>query len=193
MFRKCLAVSALAAVAVLVTAPARAATETFDLDVAHTYPSFEINHLGFSVMRGAFTATTGTLSYDEQSHMGSVKAIIDVASISTGFAKRDEHLRSKDFFNAEKFPTMTFSAENFMLEAGKPVTVAGSLTLLGVTKPVSLSVQATQCGKRMGQDYVCGAIVSTTIKRSEWGMNTYVPYIGDEVKIQVEVEAIKKP
>jgi polyisoprenoid-binding protein YceI len=190
MLRKCLAASALA---ILAAHPAWAATDTFDLDATHTYPSFEINHLGFSVMRGAFTATTGTLSYDQQAHTGSIKATIDVASIATGFAKRDEHLRSKDFFNVEKFPTMTFAADNFTLQADKPVTVAGSLTLLGVTKPVSLSVQATQCGKRMGQDYVCGAMVSTTIKRSDWGMNTYVPYIGDDVKIQVEVEAIKKP
>jgi len=190
MFRNFLAVSA---VTLFAAAPALAATDTFELDATHTYPSFEINHLGFSVLRGTFNATTGTLSYDQQARTGSVKATIEVASIDTGFAKRDEHLRSKDFFNAEKFPTMTFAAENFTLQADKPVAVAGSLTLLGVTKPVSLNVQVTQCGKRMGQDFVCGAIVSTTIKRSDWGMNTYVPYVGDEVKIQVEVEAIKKP
>jgi polyisoprenoid-binding protein YceI len=189
MHRTCLAAAALA---LCVAAPAWAASDSYELDPAHTYPSFEINHLGFSVMRGSFTATSGSLAYDPDTRTGSVKATIDAGSVSTGFAKRDEHLRSKEFFNVEKFPTLAFAADNFKLEADKPVSVNGTLTLLGVTKPVTLSVQPTQCAKRMGKDFVCGAIVSGAIKRSDWGMTAYVPYVGDEVKIQVEVEAIKK-
>jgi polyisoprenoid-binding protein YceI len=189
MHRNCLAATVLAVCAV---APAWAATDSYDLDPTHTYPAFEINHLGFSVMRGSFTATSGSLAYDQDARTGSVKATIDAASVSTGFAKRDEHLRSKEFFNVEKFPTLSFAAENFKLESDKPATVTGTLTLLGVTKPVSLNVQPTQCAKRMGKDFVCGAIITGAIKRSDWGMTAYVPYVGDEVKIQVEVEAIKK-
>jgi len=180
------------ACALAAAAPAWAAAENYDLDPAHTYPSFEISHLGFSVLRGSFQSTSGALSYDEATHTGSVKATIDAASINTGFAKRDEHLRSKDFFDVEKFPTLSFSAQGFTLEPGKAAAVAGTLTMLGVTKPVDLSVQPTQCAKRMGSDYVCGAMVSGAIKRSDWGLSAFVPYVGDEVKIQVEVEAVKR-
>jgi polyisoprenoid-binding protein YceI len=188
MLRKRMAASAL----VCAIAPAWALSDGYDLDPNHTYPSFEVNHLGFSVMRGSFTATSGSLTYDPDTHAGSVKAVIDAASVSTGFSKRDEHLRSKEFFNVEKFPTLSFAADNFKLAADKSTPVVGSLTLLGVTKPVTLSVQPTQCAKRMGKDFVCGAIITAAIKRSDWGMNAFVPYVGDDVKIQVEVEAIKK-
>jgi len=189
MLRHVLAAAAVTACAIV---PAWAAPANFDLDPAHTYPSFEINHLGFSTMRGTFTATTGALVYDQEQRTGSVKATIDAASVTTGFAKRDEHLRSKDFFNVEKFPTLSFAADSFRLEVDKPVAVAGELTLLGVTKPVTLQVQPTRCGDRPDKQYVCGAVVTGQIKRSDWGLTAYVPFVGDEVKIQIEVEATKK-
>jgi len=178
--------------ALIATAPAWAAADSFELDSMHTYPSFEVNHLGFSELRGAFYGTTGTMTYDQEKRTGSVSVTIDTTSVSTGFAKRDEHLRSKDFFNAEKFPTMTFKSDAFQLEADKAVPVSGSLTLLGVTKPVTLQVKPTKCAMRMDKNFVCGAVVSGALKRSEWGMNTYVPFIGDEVQLSIEVEAIKK-
>jgi len=184
---------AAAALTLSALAPAWAASENFDLDPAHTYPSFEINHLGFSVMHGTFTATAGSLVYDEQQHKGSVKATVDATSIFTGFAKRDEHLRSKDFFNVEKYPTLSFASDAFELEPDKAVNVSGALTMLGVTKPVTLQVQPTRCGSRPSdKQYVCGAIVTSQIKRSDWGMTAYVPFVGDDVKIAIEVEAIKK-
>lgn len=172
-------------------APAFAEPETYELDPTHTYPSFEVNHLGFSVMRGVFTSTKGTLTLDDAAKKGSVEATIDVASVSTGYGKRDDHLRSKDFFNAEQFPTMSFKADGFAWNA-KPTQVAGSLTLLGVTKPVTLDVEPTKCDTRIDKVFVCGAVVSTTIKRSDFGMKTYVPYISDDIKVQIEVEAAKK-
>jgi polyisoprenoid-binding protein YceI len=174
------------------TLPAWAVPENFDLDTDHTYPSFEINHLGFSEMRGSFYSTSGTLMYDQEKHSGNVAVTINAASISTGFGKRDEHLRSKDFFNVEKFPTLTYKSDAFQLEADKSVPVTGTLTMLGVSKPVTLNVKPTKCGKRMDKDYVCGAVVWGDIKRSDWGLNAYVPFVSDEVKLKIEVEAIKK-
>jgi len=174
------------------SAAAAAAPANYELDPAHTYPSFVINHLGFSEMRGSFTSTQGSLTYDEDKRTGSVSVTIDAASIDTGFGKRDEHLRSKDFFNVEKFPSLTFKSEPFQLEAGKEATVGGTLTMLGVSKPVSLTATPTRCGMRMDKNYVCGAIVSGQIKRSDWGLNAYVPFVGDDVRLQIEVEAIKK-
>jgi polyisoprenoid-binding protein YceI len=169
-----------------------AAAENYDLDSAHTYPSFQINHLGFSEMRGSFTSTSGSLVYDQEKHSGSVSVTIQAASIDTGFAKRDEHLRSKEFFNVDKYPTLSFKSDAFQLDPDKAATVNGSLTLLGVTRPVALEVRPTRCGKRMDKDFVCGAVVSGQIKRSDWGLNAYVPFVGDEVKLSIEVEAIKK-
>ena len=189
MLRNVLAASVVTACALV---PAWAAPENFDLDPNHTYPSFEVNHLGFSVMRGSFTATTGSLVYDQEQRTGRVQASIDAASIFTGYAKRDEHLRSKDFFDVEKYPTLSFASDPFRLEAGKPVAVSGALTLLGVTKPVTLNVQATRCGNRQDKQYVCGATVTSAIKRSDWGLNAFVPFVGDEVNIQIEVEAMRK-
>jgi polyisoprenoid-binding protein YceI len=172
-------------------APALAAPESYEFDPTHTYPSFEVNHLGFSVMRGYFTSTSGTLTLDNDAKTGAVDASIDAASVSTGFAKRDEHLRSKDFFNVESFPKITFKSDKFTWDS-KPTDVAGMLTLHGVTKPVTLNVVPTKCDMRMDKAFICGAVVTTSIKRSDFDMKTYVPYISDEVKIQIEVEAAKK-
>jgi polyisoprenoid-binding protein YceI len=188
MHRSVLAGAVLAAVA----GSALAAPENYDLDVQHTFPSFQINHLGFSEMRGSFLATSGTLSYDKDAHTGSVSVTIDATSISTGYSKRDDHLRSADFFNVQKYPTLAFRADGFQLDAAKPVTVAGQLTMLGVTKPVTLSVQPTKCAMRMDKNFVCGAIVTGQLKRSDWGMNLFTPFIGDDVQLQIEVEAIRK-
>lgn len=173
-------------------APAYAAPEHFTLDPAHTYPSFSITHLGFSVMRGEFTATSGSMVYDEQTHTGSVSARIDASSIFTGFAKRDEHLRSKAFFNVSRFPALRFQSATFHLVPGRSVPVQGKLTMLGVTRPVTLHVQPTRCGMRMDKHYVCGAIITGSIKRSDWGINAYVPFVGDEVTMHIEAEAIRQ-
>jgi polyisoprenoid-binding protein YceI len=179
--------------AALLAAPAFAAPEAFDLDATHTYPNFEISHFGFSTMHGQFTSTSGTLTLDTAAKKASVTATIDAKSVSTGFGKRDDHLRSKEFFNVEQFPALTFKADNFYWDGVKPAQVAGSLTLLGVTKPVTLTVQPTRCDVRVtDKAYTCGAQITATVNRSDFGMKAYLPYIGDEVKIQIEVEATRK-
>lgn len=170
-----------------------AAVENFDFDVTHTYPSFEVNHLGFSITRGFFKENKGTLTLDREAKKGSVEVVIDAKSIETGLAKRDEHLRAKDFFNIEQFPTVSFKSSNFKFDGANPVEAAGELTMLGVTKPVTLKINPMKCDIRfVDKNYVCGADVTTTIKRSEWGMKAYVPFVGDDVKIAVQVEAVRK-
>lgn len=181
-----------ALVAASLSLSAFAEVENFDFDVTHTYPSFEVNHLGFSLTRGFFKDTKGTLTIDRNAKKATVEVVIDAKSIESGLAKRDEHLRGKDFFNTEQFPTATFKSSNFKFDAGNPVEAAGELTMLGVTKPVVLKINPMKCGERFDKNYVCGADVTTVIKRSEWGMKAYVPFVGDDVKIAVQVEAIKK-
>lgn len=178
--------------AATLAAGAFAAPEKFDFDVTHTYPSFEVDHLGFSITRGFFKETTGTLMLDREAKTGSVEATIKTPSLETGLDKRDEHLKGKDFFNVAEFPTATVKADTFTFDGDKPVEAQGTLTMLGVTKPVTLKINFRKCDMRMGRDFVCGADVYTTIKRSDWGMKAYVPFVGDDVKIAVQVEAVRR-
>jgi polyisoprenoid-binding protein YceI len=169
-----------------------AAADSYTIDPGHTYPSFEVNHLGFSTMRGTFDATSGTVTLDPAAGTGSIEITIDTASIDTGHAKRDEHLKTDEFFNVAQFPSMTFKSNKLKFNGDKLAGADGELTLLGVTRPVSLAVTSFHCGPHpMNKKQVCGANASATIKRSEFGMKTYVPAVGDEVKISIEVEAFR--
>ena len=171
--------------------PASAA-DSYTVDPAHTYPNFEINHLGFSTMHGRFGATSGKITLDTAAKSGSIDITIDATSIDTGHAKRDTHLRSEEFFNVGKFPTLAYKASKLKFNGDKLAGAEGDLTLLGVTRPVSLIVTAFNCGPHpMNKKQMCGANATATIKRSEFGLSAYVPAVGDEVKITIEVEAVK--
>ncbi|WP_374352167.1 YceI family protein [Chitinimonas sp.] len=173
-------------------AAAFAAPEKLVLEPTHTKPTFEVNHLGFSTTRGFFKDTSGTLELDRAAKTGKLEASIKAASIVTGVDKLDDHLKSKDFFNVAEFPAVTVKADKFTFDGDKPTKAEGSLTLLGVTKPVVLNIAFNKCDTRFtDQKFVCGAEVTTTIKRSEWGMKTYVPAVGDDIKIAVQVEAYR--
>jgi polyisoprenoid-binding protein YceI len=169
-----------------------AAPEKLVLDSTHTKPEFAINHLGFSTTRGFFKDTKGTLDLDRDAKTGNLEATIATASIETGVDALNEHLKKPEFFNVAQFPTAVVKADKFTFDGDKPVKADGTLTLLGVTKPISLNIAFNKCDKR-GVDgkFDCGAEVTTTISRSDWGMKTYVPYVGDEVKITVQVEAVR--
>jgi polyisoprenoid-binding protein YceI len=169
-----------------------AAADSYSVDPAHTYPNFEINHLGFSTMHGRFGATHGKVMLDQAAKSGSIDITIDASSIDTGHAKRDAHLKSEEFFNVAKFPTLTYKATKLRFNGEKLSGADGELTMLGVTKPANLEVTAFNCGPHpMNKKPMCGANATTTIKRSEFGLSTYVPAVGDEVKITIEIEAMK--
>lgn len=174
-----------------VALPAMAA-DTYTADGSHTYPAFEVSHLGYSIARGRFDKTTAKVSLDRNAKTGSVEVSIDTASINTGWSKRDEHLRSEDFFNVAKFPTMSFKSTGFKFDGDRLVGVDGELTLLGVSKPVSLTVTGFRCGAHpMNKKELCGADASTSIKRTDFGMKYGVPAIGEEVRIAIGIEAFK--
>ena len=187
---KKLLVSAIIA-ASLATA-AHAAPESYSIDPDHTYANWSLSHLGFSILHGRFNTTSGKITLDMAAKSGSADISIDTASIDSGHAKRDKHLRSEDFFNVAKFPKMLFKSSKFQFSGDKLTSVDGELTLLGVTKPVKLDVSLFQCGPHpMMKKAWCGAAASTSIKRSDFGLSAYVPNVGDEVKIELEVEAGK--
>ncbi len=168
------------------------AMDTFTADPAHTYTHFTINHLGFSTMHGRFNQSSGKVTLDTAAKKGSVDISIAASSVDTGFAKRDEHLKSPDFFNAAEFPTITYKSDSIKFKGDKPVAVEGNLTLLGVTKPVTLTISEFNCGTNpMSKKYECGAGATAQIKRSDFGMKTFLPAVGDDIKLEFEIEAYK--
>ena len=171
--------------------PATAA-DSYSVDPAHTFPNFEINHLGFSTMHGRFGATNGKVVLDSAAKSGSIDITIDTTSIDTGHAKRDTHLKSEEFFNVGKFPTLIYKATKLKFNGDKLTGADGELTLLGVTKPVSLAMTSFNCGPHpMNKKQMCGANATAMIKRSDFGLSAYLPAVGDEVKINIEIEAVK--
>ena len=168
-----------------------AIADSYTIDPAHTYPNFTINHLGFSTMHGRFDKTKGTLTLDREKGTGSVEVVVDMASVNTGFKKRDDHLRSPDFFNVGEFPEMTFKSTKVEF-VGKGAKVTGNLTIKGVTKSVTLDVNSINCGVHpFNKKTVCGFGATTSIKRSDFGIKYGLPAIGDDLNITLEAEAVK--
>lgn len=166
---------------------------SYKIDPTHTYPNFMVSHLGFSTMHGMFTSTEGSLEMDRDKGTGKVDITIDASSIFTGFKKRDDHLKSPDFFNVVEFPEITFKSTDVKFNGDK-ATVKGDLTILGTTKPVTLDVKKITCGKHPFNpkiNEVCGFDATTSVKRSDFGMKYGLPAIGDEIDIVLEVEATR--
>ena len=183
-------------VAMLLAAHGQALAEpaSYTVDPKHTYAVFEIDHLGLSTARGTFDRTYGTIVLDATNGSGNIEIVIDTASVDTGLAKRDEHLRAPEFFNVGQYPTMTFVSNAVVFDGIRPVRADGWLTMLGRTLPVSLRITRFACGEHpIHKKPVCGADAETRIRRSEWGMTKYVPTIGDEVTIRIGVEAFRAP
>jgi len=185
--------SVFAALAISIALPLSAlAADSYTIDPAHTYPNFTINHLGFSTMHGRFDKSSGKVTLDRAAKTGSVEIAIETASVSTGFAKRDDHLKSPDFFNAAEFPNITYKSTAINFKGDTPSSVDGNLTISGVTKPVTLTIDAFKCGPHpMNKKEMCGADASAQIKRSDFGIKYGLPAIGDDVKLSFEIEAMK--
>jgi polyisoprenoid-binding protein YceI len=182
-----------AVAAMVLSAPALAQVETYVIDSTHTFPSFEISHLGFSTQRGRFNNTTGKIMLDMTAKSGTVEVAIDTNSIDTGLEALEKVLRDPDWFAVAQHPTMTFKGDRLRFDGDRLVGVDGNLTLRGVTKPVSLKVDAFRCAMHpLRKKPACGADASATVKRSEFGMVKFpAPIVGEEVKIAIQIEAIK--
>ncbi|CAH1387888.1 YceI family protein [Candidatus Nitrotoga sp. M5] len=168
------------------------AADSYTMDPQHTYAHFSVSHLGFSTMQGRFDKTSGKVTLDRTKKSGSIDVTIGAASLTTGYDKRDAHLRSPDFFNVAEFPTLTFKSSAVKFKGDTPVSVEGKLTLLGVTKPVTLTIHSFKCGSHpMNKKELCGADASAQIKRSDFGMKYGLPSVGDDIKMVFEVEAYK--
>jgi polyisoprenoid-binding protein YceI len=166
--------------------------DAYTIDPNHTLPVFEVNHLGFSTQRGRFDATAGKIQLDRAKKTGSVEWTIDANSINMGSTKWNDHMKSADFFNAAQFPTIAYRSDKLIFKGDVPVAAEGSLTLLGVTKPLKVAIERFTCGENpINKKAVCAGDIEATLKRSDFGMTKYLPAVGDEVKVHVPVEAFK--
>ena len=164
---------------------------TYNIDPRHTFPQYEIGHMGFSLQRGRFDKTQGTIVLDLDTHKGTVEVTIDAASVDSGEPKLDEHLKGADFFDVKDFPQMTFRSSDLAFEGEALKKVNGQLTIKGVTKPVTFDVGYFKCGNSLvALRKVCGADLSARIKRSDFGVSYGIPMVADDVLLRVNVEAI---
>ena len=184
----------IAAFALTAASLAHAETVTYKADPSHTFVTFEVKHLGTSTVRARFDKKDGMVTLDRAAKTGNVEFTIDMASISSGLATFDTHLKSKDFFNVTEAPTAKFSGDKLSFNGDKLSSVTGTLTLLGKTHPVTLTATHFNCYEHpMLKREVCGGDFETSIARSQWGMACGLTYgIPDNVKLLVQVEAVKQ-
>lgn len=192
--KKTLFAAALFAVtAVGAVSPAFAAPVNYKIDPAHTAVAFIVNHVGFSNVIGRFNTVGGDISFDKDAvEKSTVSVTIDTTSVDTNHAKRDDHLRSPDFFNAKEFPKMTFKSTKIEKTGDKTGKLHGDLTMLGVTKPVVLDVTFNKDGVSPASKLeTAGFSARGTVKRTEFGMKYGAPAIGDDIQLLIEIEAVK--
>jgi polyisoprenoid-binding protein YceI len=187
--------ASLIALLLAINAGAASATEeSYVTDPVHSEPSYEIRHTIFSTQRGEFTKSAAKITLDREAKKGSIEVSIDTTSIRSHDPRLDSILKGEDYFNVAKYPTMTFKSTGMQFDGDRLSGVEGELTMLGVTKPVSLKVTDFQCGDNpFNKKPMCGADVTTTIKRSDWGMKTGIGRSsGDEVRIRIPIEAYRE-
>lgn len=200
MIRKSTMLLVALAAALLVAAPfASAAPTTYVIDPNHTSAEFSIRHL-FSKVPGRFQKVAGTIVYDPANPAGSsVKAEIDATTITTANEKRDGHLKSEDFFDVAKYPTLTFESTAVAAAGENKLKVDGNLTMHGITKPVTLDVTFLGAGPGMGGRQVSGFEAVTKVNRKDfnivWNRNLDQggTLLGDDVDIKINVEANTPP
>jgi polyisoprenoid-binding protein YceI len=183
-----------AAMLALVAGAALAEPVTYQIDPAHTYPSFEADHFGgVSVWRGKFDHSSGTIVLDREKGTGTVDVTVDAASIDFGMPKLNEHAKTADMFDVQKYPTATYKGKLTDFKDGAPTRVVGDFTLHGVTRPLSLTITEFLC-KTYPQDKKehCGADVHGTFNRADYGINFGDKYgFKMQVKLAIQVEGVR--
>jgi polyisoprenoid-binding protein YceI len=183
-----------AALLALITGAAVADPVTYQVDPAHTYPSFEADHFGgMSIWRGRFDKSSGSIVLDKDKATGTVDITVDAASISFGNPKLDEHAKSAEMFDVTKFPTATYKGKLAGFKNGMPTQVEGTFTLHGVTKPLTLTINSFKClTYPMDKKEHCGADASATINRADYGIPFGDKYgFNMQVKLAIQVEAVR--
>ena len=189
----------LGALALALPLAASAAPENYTLDPYHTFPHFAVEHFGVSMFWGRFDRSSGKFMIDRAAKKASLELTVNTASVSTGENDKgsrprslDEHLRSADFFNVAEFPRMTFKAADVKFNGDNPAEISGELTLLGVTRPLTLKVERWVCKDNpFNKKPMCGGNASGALKRSDFGMKYALPAVSDEVRLYVGFEGYR--
>jgi polyisoprenoid-binding protein YceI len=169
------------------------ATETYEVDPVHSAVVFRIKHLGIAYVYGRFNDLSGTLKIDSETSGSSVVEIYaKTKNVDTFHSERDNHLRSSDFFNAKKFPVISFKSKSFTKVSRDMYELTGDLSLHGVTRPLTVKVQRTGSGKDPWGGFRIGFETTFTIRRSDFGMQYMMEGVGDEVRIILSIEGIRK-
>lgn len=177
--------------ALLLTASVTCAQATeYVIDPGHTYASFEIDHLGFSMQRGQFNRSSGTVEFDPERKTGHIDIRIDAASLDTGLDLRDKVLRGEDWFDTRSFPDILFRSQKLIFDGDKLSAVDGNLVMRGEVRPIRLEILRFKCGLNLAnRKRGCGADAQASLRRSDFGLNNGLPFIGDEVRLRIQVEA----
>lgn len=173
---------------------ANAQLENWQIDPSHSAAQFSVRHLGISTVRGGFTKVSGTVQYDPADVAKSVIEVsIDAASVDTRIEMRDKDLRSANFFDVEKYPTITFKSKRVESAGKGKLKVTGDLTIHGVTKEVTLEVEGPSGPiKDPRGNMHMGAAATTTVNRKDFGMTADSGMVGDEIPITIDVEMVKR-
>jgi polyisoprenoid-binding protein YceI len=175
-------------------ASATAAATTYNVDPDHTHPSFEVDHFGgLSTWRGTFKKTSGTVAIDTAAKAGTVDIVIDTSSVDFAHDKLNEHASGPEMLDVAKYPTAEYKGKFVEFADGVPKTISGNLTLHGVTKPVTLTINSFKCVEHpMLKKQVCGADASGTFNRADFGVNYGQQYgFKQDVLLRIQVEGIK--
>ena len=177
------------------SAPAAAEPARFVLDPEHTSITFFASHLGYADLAGMFLEASGSFRYDEATReLSDLRVVVETASVFTNHERRDRHLRSADFLNVAEFPQMVFTGTGATPEGERSGRVSGELTLLGVTRPLTLEVWLDQAGRYpfLDEHYAIGIDARGTIARSASGMTYGEQWVGDEIRLVIGFEAIRQ-
>ena len=171
--------------------PALAAPDHYTIDPNHTYPSLEFSHRGLSIWRGKFNRTSGTVTLDRVAKAGAAEIEVDTSSIDFGHDKMNAIAQTADWFNVEKFPSMTYKG-TLKFQNDAPSSVEGELTLLGVTRPLQLKINTFKCMEHpVFKREVCGADVEGDLNRADFGMGQYTDGNVEKIHLRIQVEAIR--
>jgi polyisoprenoid-binding protein YceI len=173
---------------------ATAAPTRYNVDPDHTHPSFEVDHFGgLSTWRGTFKKSSGTVTLDTEAKTGTVDVVVDTATVDFAHDKLNEHVSSPEMLDVTKFPTAEYKGRFVEFANGAPKTIAGDLTLHGVTKPVTLSINSFKCFEHpMLKKQVCGADASGSFNRADFGVNYGQQYgFKQDVLLRIQVEGVK--
>ncbi len=193
LISRLLKIPACAGMTILLFAAPAHAVERYEFEKSHTNILFFVNHMGFSEMVGRFTDYDGYFLFDDKNPAtgGMVDITLKPSGIKTSSEALDDHLQKPEFFNTEKFPELRFVSTHVKITGKNTANVTGNLTMLGVTKPVTLRVTLKKADVRpMMQDFAAGFIAEAKIKRSDFGMTNGIPMVGDDVRLWVSTEGV---